>query len=341
MTLRAVHSLRKRQQLMPTPDKRDVEHLKQRMVRFKRSYSHWERHADHFRREIEEILSQLMKRNGLVPAVLESRVKSLDSSVRKVEGLSIDHVMDLKDFIGLRLVFLLTNEVVKAVKLICKTFVADDPINKGDELKFNEFGYRAIHVIARLPRRWQNNPSYRGCGRFKFEIQLRTLSQHNYGVASRVFQYKQAKAVPPSVQRSLLRLAAILELVDLEVDRVSREKSAYSANVMKNLNPNERLNVDLIIQILDRKLPKKNRVLDDQYAELFDELTRNGIKTTGALLSLIKGFGARAMALNREAAKSFVNDDPAYTGDPIRARHGVFYTQVGLVWNMLKLKNRA
>jgi archaellum component FlaC len=82
---------------MPTRDMREVEHLKQRMRMFKQSYEHWEKDADHFRKGIEEILSQLMKRNGLVPAVLESRMKSLDSSVRKVEGLAINDVKNLKD----------------------------------------------------------------------------------------------------------------------------------------------------------------------------------------------------------------------------------------------------
>jgi putative GTP pyrophosphokinase len=225
----------------------------------------------------------------------------------------------------------LTNEVAKAEKLICRTFVADKPRNKGEELKFKEFGYRAIHIIAGLRPAWQNNPSYRGCGRLKFEIQLRTLSQHNYGVASRVFQYRQAEAV---------RLAAILELVDLEIERVSQEKAAYSAKVLKNLKGDEPLNVDLVIRILEKELPKKHRVPDDQYAELFHELTRNRIKTTGQLSDLIKDFGETAMALNKESAKSFVNGDRSLTDKLGKARRGVFYTQVGLVWNMLEEKKR-
>jgi len=116
---------------------------------------------------------------------------------------------------------------------------------------------------------------------------------------------------------------------------------AYSANAMKILNSAELLNVDLIIQILGRELPQEHRVLDDRYPELFDELTRKGINTTGQLLGLIKEFRGAAMALNRAAARSLVNgDDPSLTGDLEKARQGVFYSQVGLVWNMLILKNR-
>jgi ppGpp synthetase/RelA/SpoT-type nucleotidyltranferase len=326
---------------MPTEDEHEeVEQLKQSMVKFKKSYSDWKQPADDFRKQLEAMLSQLMKQNAIVPAVLESRVKSEKSSVRNVDGLPIDNVMDLEDFIGLRLVFLLTDEVAKAVKFICETFVIVKRKDMGNKLKFNEFGYRAIHLIAGLPRDWQNNPIYAGCGHFKFEIQLRTLSQHNYGVASRVFQYRQPEAVPPSVQRSLLRLAAILELVDLEIERVSREKLAYSANAMKILNSAELLNVDLIIQILGRELPQEHRVLDDRYPELFDELTRKGINTAGQLLDLIKEFGQAAMEINKKAADEVLNKNPAYTGDLGKAQRGVYYTQVGLVWNMLEVKNR-
>jgi ppGpp synthetase/RelA/SpoT-type nucleotidyltranferase len=326
---------------MPARDDDEVERLKRRIVKFTKSYSDWEKTADRFRKDVEANLSQLMKQNELVPAVLESRLKSLDSAVRKVEGLDIDGVLDLRDFVGLRLVFLLTNEVAKAVELICGKFDRVLLINKGDQLKFNEFGYRAIHIIARLPRAWLSIPNYSDCGQLQFEIQLRTLSQHNYGVASRVLQYKQPEAVPPSVQRSLLRLAAILEIVDLEIERVSQEKLAYSVNAMKNLNLAEPLNVDLIIKILESKLLEKHRVPDDRYAELFDELIQNDINTTGQLLNLIKEFGETAMALNKRAAKSSVEKDPAYVDKIGKAEQGVYYSQVGLVWNMLKLKNRA
>jgi ppGpp synthetase/RelA/SpoT-type nucleotidyltranferase len=325
---------------MPARYEDEIDRLKQRIVKFKASYSLWEGPADHFRKDLEAMLSRLMKRNELVPAVLESRLKSLDSAVRKAEGYPIDDVLDLWDFVGLRLVFLLTKEVSKAVDLIRSTFDTDPPINKADELKINEFGYGAVHIIARLPQAWLSNPNYSDCGGLKFEIQLRTLSQHNYGVASRVLQYKQLRAVPPSVQRSLLRLAAILELVDIEIERVSQEKLAYSANAMQNLNLDEPLNVDLVSKILEKELPEEHRVPDDPYATLFDELTQNGVNTTGQLLNLIQEFGDTAMALNKQVAESVVNKDPAYDDEIGKAGSGVYYSQVGLVWNMLKLKDR-
>ena len=110
---------------------------------------------------------------------------------------------------------------------------------------------------------------------------------------------------------------------------------------MKNLTPEEPLNVDLIIQILERELPREHRVPDDAYAKLFDDLIQNGVNTTGKLQNLIKDFRKTAMALNKQVAESVVKKDPAYTDEIGKAKTGIYYSQVGLVWNMLKLKNRA
>jgi putative GTP pyrophosphokinase len=333
---------------MPAEDKREIALLKRRIVKFRKSYDSWKQPADDVRKRLQELLSQLMERNQLVPAVLESRIKPKNTAARKVEEVSADNPLpliddprDLYDFVGLRLVFLLKNEVEKAEKVICGTFPIDVRVIKGKDLKPNEFGYRAIHLHLRIPKEWLTDPVYTDFGRLVFEIQLRTLSEHNYAVASRVLKYRQTEAVPLPVQRSLLRLAAILELVDLEVERVFQEKLAYAAKATKSLNSDDPLNVDLIIKILDKKLPKKHRVPNDRYAALFDELTKNGVDSTGELLELIERFRDPAIALNMEAAKSSVNGDPAYPDEFGKAGQGIYFSHVGLVWNMLKLRNRA
>ena len=125
--------------------------------------------------------------------------------------------------------------------------------------------------------------------------------------------------------------------MDLEIDRVSKEKRAYSANVMKNLKLTDPLNVDLIIRILERNC-RRHRVPNDRYAELFDELTQNGVGTAGELIALIERRRETAMALNREAAESVVKGDLAYNDEYGKAKDGIYYSHVGLVWNMLKLR---
>ena len=57
--------------LVPTGDE-EIDRLKQRMVKFKESYSLWKEPADQLRKDIEGMLSQLMKQNELVPAVFKA-----------------------------------------------------------------------------------------------------------------------------------------------------------------------------------------------------------------------------------------------------------------------------
>lgn len=333
---------------MPVRDDGRMALLKKRIIKFRNNYDDWKQPADDVRNRLQGLLFQLMERNRLVPAVLESRIKPKNSASRKVEQASADNPLasiddprDLYDFIGLRLVFLLHNEVAKAEEAICATFPTDPPIIKGKELKPNEFGYRSIHLHSQIPREWLNDPVYMDFGKLKFEIQLRTLSEHNYAVASRFLNYKQTEAVPLPVQRSLLRLAAILELVDLEIERVFQEKLNYAAKATKGLNPDDALNVDLLIKILNKKLPKKHRLADDHYAALFDELTKNGVDSVGQLLELIEKFRDAAMALNKKAANASAEGDPAYPDEYGKAGVGIYFYHVGLVWNMLQLRNRA
>jgi hypothetical protein len=136
-------------------------------------------------------------------------------------------------------------------------------------------------------------------------------------------------------------LAAILEVVDSEIERVTKEKLAYAERVKQQFDAEEQLNVDLIVQILDKELSPEHRDLDDPYEMLFDNLTRSGINTAGELRNLIRTFKDTAMAVNRNAAQSLVMGEPAYRGDLDKAKRGIFHSHVGLVLTMLKHKGRA
>jgi ppGpp synthetase/RelA/SpoT-type nucleotidyltranferase len=63
--------------------------------------------------------------------------------------------------------------------------------------------------------------------RMVFELQLRTLAQHIWAVASHKLQYKREASVPVPIRRSINRVSALLEMVDLEFDRVLLEREQY------------------------------------------------------------------------------------------------------------------
>ena len=77
--------------------------------------------------------------------------------------------LKLDDFVGLRLVFLLEDEVAKAEKLIRRTFDVTLIKNKADKLKVSEFGYRAIHVYGEYGEVGYANPSGRVAASFSLK----------------------------------------------------------------------------------------------------------------------------------------------------------------------------
>jgi putative GTP pyrophosphokinase len=175
-------------------------------------------------------LQELLRKNRLPLAVpIEHRVKSWLSIEEKIirNGFGGRSLAELRDFVGLRLILLFRRDVPTACQLIetvFKDFVRHD---QAEELSPQEFGYQSIHYIVRAPKPWLSIPTFSAFGPFQAEIQVRTLAQHMWAAASHVLQYKQEESVPPPLRRTINRVSALLETVDLEFDRALKEREKY------------------------------------------------------------------------------------------------------------------
>ena len=141
----------------------------------------------------------------------------------------------------------------------------------GGRLRESQFGYQSVHLTVKLPASWLSVPSFSGLGSLMAEIQIRTLAQHIWAVASHKLQYKQEASVPEPVRRSIHRVSALLETVDLEFERVVDERARYLEEVGSGA-ADESLNVDLLTRILSESLPEQNRVESEHSAKLLDDL---------------------------------------------------------------------
>lgn len=169
---------------------------------------------------------------------------------------------------------------------------------------------------------------------YKAELQIRTVAQHLWAASSHVLQYKQELSVPPPVRRSIHRVSALLETVDLEFERVLLEREQYSKEVDIN-SSDETLNVDLLEKILNKLLPKANRRDSEPYSDLLSDLFVFGVMTPQALEVLIKDNEAAVLEEDAERVQA-IRADKNYTGtSKDRIDRGVFYTHVGLVRGVL------
>src|SRR3982750_47228 len=104
--------------------------------------------AERFSISLKDELEELLQVNKISLGVpVEHRVKRWDSIVEKIERktLSLDSIMDLPDFIGLRLILLFSRDVAKTCDFISKTFTVLHREDTQARLGESQFGYQSFH----------------------------------------------------------------------------------------------------------------------------------------------------------------------------------------------------
>ena len=177
-------------------------------------------------------------------------------------------------------------------------------------------------------------PTFKKAGELRAEIQVRTVAQHIWAAASHILQYKRETGVPPPIRRSIYRVSALLETVDLEFERVLEERKGYLAQPKTNL-AEEVLNVDLLAKILNELLPEKNKADAEPYAELLQDLFAFSITTARQLRDLITKHLHTALAVDVARVKKEQGKDKPLGTSRERIERGVFFAHVGLVRQML------
>ena len=285
--------------------------------------------------EIEKLLSS---KSIILGVPIESRLKEWDSIAEKIENksLELNSILDLSDLVGLRLILLFKRDVDKACELIAQNFKVLEIENPEQKLGEDQFGYLSHHYQVSLLDEWQKVPSFKGFGDFHAEIQIRTLAQHIWAQASHILQYKHEAGVPLPVKRSINRVSALLETVDLEFERVLDERETYVSDVNLTTESSP-LNVDLLEKLLNENLPEKNKDRRDEegYAELLSDLIAFDIDKSDQLQKLIEDNLEAAIKEDAERVLKII--DGAGVGDPERAKLGVFYTHVGLIRMIMRI----
>jgi len=136
-------------------------------------------------------------------------------------------------------------------------------------------------------------------------------------------------------------MSAILELTDIELQRILEEKEKYIASFNKT-KVAEALNSINMEEIFKKSLPIENDISRFRHFEsLIEELKSEGIKDTLDLIELIKVKLKIVLEYDKKMADRYakryehVSIERAYE-KLINARKGVFFSHVGLIRNMIK-----
>ncbi len=300
-----------------------------------------ERFATTLRHQIDTVASDNSISLG-VP--LESRVKQWASITSKLERkhATIDSILKLDDFVGVRVILLFTRDLELMHKALGECFRILSYEDTATRLEETQFGYQSVHYIVSLPTEWLSVPTMATFAGFKAEIQVRTLAQHIWAAASHKLQYKQESSVPLQLRRSIHRVSAILETVDLEFERLLDERHTYVENIKEDRNE-QALNVEVLRAILEEEWPEDNFDEEDSYANLLDDLTEFGVQTSADLRTLIEEQRDGVMTAERDMVKEAQQElgqyGEAFGTDEERTNRGVFFSHVGLTRQALECRS--
>ncbi len=154
-----------------------------------------------------------------VEHVTLARAKSIDSVRAKLRKKRYrDPWHQLTDLVGVRVVSYYEDDVdtvARRIKQECEI----DSKNSSDKrgaLEPHEFGYRSVHLIARLRRGVSLSPQYVPVAGRWFEIQVRSILEHAWAEIDHEVRYKSRISYPKEVRRRFAAMAGALEILDHE-----------------------------------------------------------------------------------------------------------------------------
>jgi putative GTP pyrophosphokinase len=262
---------------------------------------------------IKELEALLIENDVRLGFPIQSRIKSLNSIIDKHESQRYKikkSLLELQDLIGIRVVLLFRRDIELVSSLIEQNFKVLSAYDPADKLNPDQFGYSSKHYIINIPESWTNVPTNRNLNAYMLEIQIRTLSQHNWAEMSNYFQYKNESNVPKEILRTIGRVSALLETVDLELERTLQERDNYVSKI--NISVDQNLNVEIMEVVFAKFLPEKYERDRENYANILDLLNKFNIRGIDDLINLIRNntrFTDKGVKLRSGKSNSWMEHD--------------------------------
>lgn len=269
-----------------------------------------------------ELISE-MDDAGIGYASIYGRPKTLESVRGKLlRKPYANPSRDMTDQVGLRVVVIRGSEVDDAVAAIKRRLVvvSTKSVDKRTSLGLREFGYRSVHLICRVPPRVRNQFST-GLPR-TFEIQVRSLLEHAWAEIEHGVVYKAGAELPTTLLRRFASLAATIELIEAEFERLGAETSRLvdkeKSEIFVRGFGRRALDVPRMIAVLETYRPGGASLRSDAnggmtvtpalLTRIVDALRMCGLKSSVAFATALTS-RELAVVVNRFARAEYLNSD--------------------------------
>jgi ppGpp synthetase/RelA/SpoT-type nucleotidyltranferase len=321
------------------------------LLKLEQEYNNLKPSLDRFREAISGQIQTFLSINSVqLGFPIQNRTKGWSSIHEKINSGKYNvkkSLTELQDLVGLRIILLFQRDVDRVCNLIETHLNIQRKYNTSERLKEDQLGYASFHYVVSIPEAWASVPSFIGSRDMIAEFQVRTLSQHTWAEASKLLQYKEEKNVPRTLLRSIGRVSALLETVDLEFERLLEERELYKKH-LQELKPvilkKEKLNVDILEAILDKELPPSNKGDKEPYSDLVDELMEFDINDIDALIALIREQVDSILSMEQEFVDRYrqeVTNGSTKVSHRIKERveKNVYVSHAGMLRTMLRQKS--
>lgn len=200
-----------------------------------------------FTNNLKNLIESLLQVNNVNFHIVESRTKSIESLIDKIDRKQIDSVAEVTDLSGIRIITYYQDDIDAIEKIIHENFTIDEPnsVNKSNLYKSNEFGYLSVHYVISLNHKRHKLDEWKSFINLKAEIQVRTVLQHSWASISHELSYKKTYEIPKQLERKLYRLAGLFELADEQFLDI-REEHKDLFNQLKDSDINNKIQEEKI-----------------------------------------------------------------------------------------------
>lgn len=223
---------------------------------------------------------------------IESRIKTTKSVAYKVEQLKSPpkSIIDIHDIIGIRFICLTPKIVEEVVQIIKSELTINKEYNTKTRLDETQFGYSSIHLIGKISKEDNeiiNEEKEYDFEGLKYEIQIRTISEHIFAALSHKNSYKTGKFIKSEIKRPLFRIAALSEVIDNEIENFEEARNKHIE--AENLDPNDQISIENLMLFLPKIIDsKRDTGLNEPYDDLVRDLFAFNIKSLKDLGELVK-----------------------------------------------------